>query len=485
MGRRHRSGTRSSVVVGLVLAVLGATAGLVGVGPATAAPAPRPVLFVHGFAGSANQYGSQAQRFESNGYPTGWVTGIDYDSTFGVAPMAEVWNRIDEAIADLRARSGVDQVDLVGHSLGTGVSQGYLNSSPERAASVAHYVNLDGASAAAPPGGVDTLAVWGMGNPARTVTGAENVSFPEQTHTEVVTSPQSFGAVYEFLTGEAPATTDVVREPADQVEIAGRAQLFPSNVAASDVALEVHEVDPATGYRLDATPEATPAVAADGTWGPVAVDGDARYELALVRGGGTSTHHFYFEPFARDDHLVRLLTSEPGTGLDALWERGPGHSNIVMLRMKEWWGDQGERNDSLTIDGTELIIPETAPISKRAIAVFAYDAGADGVSTPDAAIPAFFSIPFLTAMDVHLAASQPPADTISVVETPRLGDGRVVTINVPNWPSDTDRISIQFLDYHWTADPPPAQAPGSTTSTVASTTTTSAAAATATPRFTG
>ena len=38
----------------------------------------------------------------------------------------------------------------------------------------------------------------GMGNPARTVTGAENVSFPEQTHTEVVTSPQSFGAVYEF-----------------------------------------------------------------------------------------------------------------------------------------------------------------------------------------------------------------------------------------------------------------------------------------------
>lgn len=477
-----RQPTRARTVV-LLAVVLTALAVLVpGTGPSAAAPsAPRPILFVHGFAGSANQYASQAQRFESNGYPRGWVTGIDYDSTFGVAPMSAVWDQIDAAIADLQAATGAEQVDLVGHSLGTGVSQGYLNSSPERSADVAHYVNLDGASAAAPPGGVPTLAVWGMGNPERTVTGADNVVFPEQTHTEVVTSPQSFDAVYRFLTGSAPATVDVVREPAGEVTIAGRAQAFPSNVPATGVTLEIHEVDPATGFRLDDVPEATPPLAADGTWGPVAVDGDARYELALVRDG--SAHHFYFESFARDDHLVRLLTSEPGTGLDALWEKSPAHANIVMLRMKEWWGDQGERNDSLTVDGTELIVPATAPISKRAIAVFAYDAGVDGSSTPGEAIPAFFSIPFLTAMDVHLAADAPPTRSIVVVERPRLGDGHTVTIAVPNWPSTTDRISIQFLDYHWTADPP-AQ-PASTTTSAPATTTTAAPATTATPRFTG
>ena len=66
--------------------------------------------------------------------------------------------------------------------------QSYLSTLGERAAKIAHYVNIDGATAAAPPGGVPTLAIWGMGNPARQIVGAENVYFPEQTHVQVATS---------------------------------------------------------------------------------------------------------------------------------------------------------------------------------------------------------------------------------------------------------------------------------------------------------
>ena len=66
---------------------------------------------------------------------------------------------LDALIAQLQLETGRPQVDLLGHSLGTFVSQTYL-ATPARAANVAHYVNIDGGSAAAPPGGVPTLALW-------------------------------------------------------------------------------------------------------------------------------------------------------------------------------------------------------------------------------------------------------------------------------------------------------------------------------------
>jgi triacylglycerol esterase/lipase EstA (alpha/beta hydrolase family) len=58
-------------------------------GLAVSAPAERtgaqddptlPIVFVHGFTGSAQQYETQAMRFASNGYPN-IVTGIDRASS--------------------------------------------------------------------------------------------------------------------------------------------------------------------------------------------------------------------------------------------------------------------------------------------------------------------------------------------------------------------------------------------------------------------
>src|SRR5574341_2694925 len=109
---------------------------------------PRPVIFVHGFSGSGSQFDTQARRLASNGYPAESIEAHEYDSLFTVNTVEQVFARLDERIARLLAATGADQVDLLGHSLGTSLMQGYLNSSPLRAAAVAHYGNLDGATAA-------------------------------------------------------------------------------------------------------------------------------------------------------------------------------------------------------------------------------------------------------------------------------------------------------------------------------------------------
>ena len=98
-----------------------------------------------------------------------------------------------------------------------------------------------------------------------------------------------------------------------------------------------------TGQRKGRHPVATLDIADDGSWGPVrGLSSRKHYEFALVD-PGQITHHIYFEPFKRSNHLVRLLTSEPGGGVNILIERSPRHSALTIVRYKELWGDQGRR----------------------------------------------------------------------------------------------------------------------------------------------
>ena len=153
--------TRSRKALGRIGSAVVAAALLLGasVAPCSAEFDGNPVIFVHGGFGSAGQFESQAMRFSSNGYPDSHLAALEYDSLFGLQSMDDVLSGLDDLIAELQASTGAAQVDLMGHSLGTAVSQMYL-STPARAASVAHYVNIDGGEADAPPGGVETLAIW-------------------------------------------------------------------------------------------------------------------------------------------------------------------------------------------------------------------------------------------------------------------------------------------------------------------------------------
>lgn len=407
----------------------------------------RPVIFVHGFSGSGAQFESQAQRFASNGYAPDLIAAEEYDSTFSINTIADIYTDLDHLIAALLDQTGADQVDIAAHSLGTTLMFGYLDGSPDRAAKVAHYVNIDGRTSDHLPGGVPTLALWaGRGTPGRQIVGATNVTIPDVTHVQCATSAESFAEMYKFLTGEEAATTDVVPEPPGQVRLSGRAAIFPQNRGAEDRTLQIWRVDGDTGARIDKKPEAVFPIGADGNWGPFKAKGGQSYEFALLL-EGAFTHHFYYEPFFRSDYLIRLNTEEPGTGVGTLLDTSDHQSDLIFIRYKELWGDQGDENDTLLVNGVNIVNAATCPISKLVNAIFAYDEDSDGVSNLSMPIASFFAIPFLTGVDLFIPGADPPDATISNVLVPRGGGGQQQVINVPDWASSDHRITIQFHDY--------------------------------------
>jgi pimeloyl-ACP methyl ester carboxylesterase len=433
--------------LGVFIAVLASS--LAGSGPADADgrrhERPRPVVFVHGGSGSGAQFDTQAQRLTSNGYPAGRIAVHEYDSTFGTNTMDEVLAGLEQLIDELLDETGADGVDLLGHSLGTTVSHNYLNSSPARAADVAHYVNIDGRTAAAPPGGVDTLAVWGEGDQTRQIVGAQNYYAPGQSHVQVATSAETFAQIYKFLSGRAPKTTDVVRERG-RIRLSGEANVFPQNLGADGFTLRIFEIDRRTGEREHRRPEATFKIGPDGGWGPFKAHAGGRYEFALTRTDG-SVHHVYFQPFLRSNHLVRLLTSRPGEGLDLLREPSDTSAGFGVIRYKEMWGDQGADNDTLEINGVNILNPATAPRTKRVNAMFVGDDNLDGVTDLSAPVQPWFSLPFISAVDLVVPATIPPDDTVRVEMVARAGDSENEVVNIPNWATSENVVTITFRDF--------------------------------------
>lgn len=414
--------------------------------PPAAAAALRPVIFVHGYSGSGSQFQTQAKRFASNGYPAEYIESQEYDTTFEENTAEEVYSALDARIARLKAATGADKVELVGHSLGTYISQNYLKSSTARAANVAHYVNLDGFPADALPGGVPTLAIWGQNNDDAEITGATNVHSPNEAHVETTSSVASFRAMYKFFTGNEPATTSVVPE-SGAIRLAGRAQSFPSNVGLNGVRLNVYTLDPATGARTGSGPVASYALSGDGSWGPFQGSGTAYYEFELVRPGGVPVHHIYSQPFRRTDLGIRLLSTDPGTGIDEDVDRSSRSIAMLAYRNKEWWGDQGTNSDTLVIGGTSVLNGQTASRSKGAIAFFAFDAYTDRISYPYRTLLRFALTPFITGVDLYKAAAAPPTGSVVVESKQRGGNGTVSRVAVPNWASSGHTITVNFDDY--------------------------------------
>jgi pimeloyl-ACP methyl ester carboxylesterase len=435
-----------------------------------------PIVFVHGNSGSVAQFESQFQRFASNGYPQRLMFAYEYD-TSGPDNTAAIAN-LGPFIDGVLARTGARQVYLAAHSRGTTVSHAFL-ADPAQAAKVAKYVNLDGRSAATPPGGVPTLAVWGEWqsppDPVRGAVGsigqAVNVYNRDFGHVETASSPRTFGAMYRFLLGRAPATTDVLPDRADRVQIAGRAVLFPQNAGFAGSTLRLWRVAARSGQRVRSHPEATMAIDGTGRFGPLRVDPAATYELALTRPDGVE-HHFYQQPFTRSDFFLRLNSSPTGTGLEAFTPRSPRQVDIGIIRAREMWGDQGAGSDVLTVDSLgdgqpplSLLTPATAPRSSIAgdplgntgenNAVFVVDVGAPvpgGYAAPDqqtdlgkGQLFPFNTLTFLGAVDVFVPADPRARGIVQLALEPRGGAERDV-VNIPNWPSTDHRISVTFRD---------------------------------------
>ncbi|MGA3118683.1 MAG: alpha/beta hydrolase [Syntrophobacteraceae bacterium] len=427
-------------------------------------PSFRPMIFVHGLTGSAAQFEWQAMRFTSNGYPQNYLNAYEYDSVrFLTDPTypAQVFAQIDQLIATILKETGANKLDLLGHSLGTFVLVAYLNSSSARAANVAHYVSFDGTGATSLPGGVPTLAIWagldppGFGPPGnpRNITGATNVTIPNILHNESASGPLSFAQVYPFLTGQNPKSTDVLPQFQGDINLAGRALLYPQNVGVAGSTVEIYELCGETGARKHNNPEAIYPIDASGNFGPFNAEAGAYYELNIARPG--ENHHFYIEPRIRSDYFIRLNTSPVGQGLGALLTMNPDQTNLIITRNREFLGDQNDGyDDILAINGINIVNGTNAFPLQMTVAYFTCDWGSDQITnlTPPIPVPAL-NTTFLSAVDLYLHGATPPDATISIVVTPRGDCGSMQRINVPNWAiineagTFVDAISVILDDY--------------------------------------
>lgn len=424
-----------------------------------------PIVFVHGQSGSAQQFQSQARRFASNGYPPELVFAFEYDTSQEDNPLAD----LDAFLDEVRAETGAEAVYAVGHSRGTSVWTAYLEDPAfDGPGKVAKYVNIDGRAPEALPGGVPTLGIWGEWNSAGsgynrnddmdTQIGPDpdqNHHFPGKSHTEVATSPEAFALMYEFFTGFEPDTTDIVTGDGETREVAGRAVLFPENLGFEGAELEVWPVEGNTGQRAADAPVFTADIGAGGDFGPLTLQAGQHYEFALHRpppeaGGQESVHHFYPEPFVRDDYLLRLQSSRVGESIEAFLPSDEDATGLVVQRQREFWGDQGANSDELFVDGVNVLLPAISPRalgegSGVNLAVFIFDHESDNESDLDKGeVFPFSALTFLTGMDLYIPATFDGAGTVTVSLVDRGGES--TELNVPNWPSSDHRISVMFDD---------------------------------------
>ncbi len=405
------------------------------VSPSLPAEVALPIVFVHGFAGSAQQYQSQAMRFVANGYDPERIATYEHDGQgLDVAAYAE---GVDPVVDGARTEFESDKVFLVGHSRGTRVSDIYLGN-PARAAKVAKYISLDGAGcAAADAAGVPCLSLT-------------QATFPGQKHVEVATSRESFVAQYEFLIGEAPEVSEIVPE-SDPVRISGRAINFPANTGRDGATLEVWEIDAATGARSARQPHASFSLGADGSWGPVSVDPEQHYEMLLTTPEGT-TQHFYAQRYVRSSRLVRLLSGPRDAPSRANANLGEGHAMVIALRMREWTPDDVLEIETRSAAGDQppvnAINPEVLGRARLPpIAIHIHDAAASPGNSTVEGLPWFIEQPFQTGVDVFMPAASPPNGTITVTNLPRGDRSKPQRLNVPNWPSSQHTIMVMFSDY--------------------------------------
>lgn len=388
-----------------------------------------PLVFVHGFAGSASQYQSQAMRFVANGYPADRIIAYDHDGAgLDIPGYAD---GLDAVIEQARADFGVEQVYLVGHSRGTAVSSAYLGDDA-RAAKVAKYVAIDGAACVT---NVPCVA------PTQEI-------FVGQAHVEVATSAESFAMQYEFLVGEAPTVTEIVNQAAP-VEISGRAVSFPANTGRQNATLQWFEVDAADGARISNTPIATFTIGADGQWGPITIAPDKHYEALLSSPDSPTAQHFYLQPFRRSSHLVRLLSGDPSSPTRTNTNVSDDHAAIIAMRMREWMTtDVLEISTELASgDGQATVNAITTDVGNDNIAIHIHDDAATPGASSMAALPYFSEQAFQAGVDVFMPAADPTDGTITLRNLPRGDDTKPQVLRFPNWPSTGHMVMAVFSDY--------------------------------------
>lgn len=408
----------------------------------------RPVVVIHGFLASGDTYALQEQRFVQNGYCLGRIFAFDWNSTSTISggSQAPIIADLDRFIDSVLTVTGATQVDLAGHSAGSGLGYNYL-STASRAAKVAHYAFLagDGASitqAAGPNGEVPTLNIWSTDDTivaGDSIPGAQNLLLTGKDHYQVATSEETFVAMFRFFNPDLSAPNAYLT-PAPEanrvINISGRALSLGENAPAAGATIDIYSVNPNDGTRLAPyTSLYTITADANGKWGPVALSAAQTYEFR-VQPIGDRPVIYYREALKRPSTMVYLRTLA-SSGLGSILTSGlPSNDDEGALGVFTASQATVYQRDILKVNNFNLSTPDFAATTKSAIASFLYDDNNNQV-TDGTAAGLFTSFPFINGVDYYIPAT--PATTYNIVFNNRY-------LNVPNRRSLTDGVVVAVFD---------------------------------------
>lgn len=336
-----------------------------------------PIVMVHGFLASGDTYEKQMLRFASNGYDLDMLYTFNWNSIGG---GTAVQGQLDKFIDEVIAKTGFDQVELVGHSAGSGNVFEYCKSD-KKAAKVRHLVLLAGTAQTQAAGTtktpVKTLNIYSpydqIVKAGGKIKNATNISLDLKDHYQVATSEETFTEMYKFFTGEMPQTLDII--PQNDPTISGDVLSFGENLTGNGATLEIYEVNTASGIRKNATPDFTFSIKEDNKWGPIQVKSNTNYEFKVFTGkNGDRPVHYYREAFTRDNKNVLVRFYPPSGSLAAIFLAGLPNSEDQSA-MAFFSASQAiiVDRDELNVNDNILTNSQLASAANTTIAMFMYD----------------------------------------------------------------------------------------------------------------
>ena len=83
-----------------------------------------PILFVHGFSGSASNWNTMVERFEKDGWPKSYLSAYSYNTSQSNKVDAE--KEVKSHVESLLKSTGASKVDIIAHSMGSLNTRWYI-----------------------------------------------------------------------------------------------------------------------------------------------------------------------------------------------------------------------------------------------------------------------------------------------------------------------------------------------------------------------
>jgi triacylglycerol esterase/lipase EstA (alpha/beta hydrolase family) len=125
----------------VLVSALGIFAGGAAFSPA-GAMALDPILFVHGWSGSASNWNTMIGRFEKDGYSKKFLRAYTYNTSQSNKTDAETI--VKSEVEKLKKETGAEKVDIIAHSMGSLNSRWYIKFVKGGEANVDDWVSLGG-----------------------------------------------------------------------------------------------------------------------------------------------------------------------------------------------------------------------------------------------------------------------------------------------------------------------------------------------------